>query len=380
MMGTWEVEWADGFNTWWAAGSRAAVTAAGNLARLTAGKPPLPPPPREGASPREVLETRRGAKLLLYRAPGDRPGLPIVVVASLINRHYVFDLLPGLSVFEHLNRAGFDLHVLDWGPPGEEGPGRTFADYVDDLVPWALRVASQRSGCARVPTLGYCLGGTLAAMHAARHPEQVGALVLLGAPIDFHQSGVMARFTDRRWFDADVLADAFGNIPPLLLQSAFKAMAAQNPWAKYGDLLSRGGDDDAVRHFVALESWLEDNVSFPGGVYRQYIRDCYQENLLVQGKMCVGGSPVDLGRIDMPVLDVVATRDHIAAPPSSRALLDVVSSTDKRVLEFDTGHIGLTTSRRALRELWPQVSAWLAQRAVAPQQVAPRRKRSRDVH
>ena len=71
-----------------------------------------------------------------------------------------------------------------------------------------------------MPTMGYCLGGTLAAMHAARHPEQVSALVLLGAPIDFHRSGVMAKFTDRRWFDADVLADAFGNIPPTLLQSA----------------------------------------------------------------------------------------------------------------------------------------------------------------
>jgi len=362
MIGTWEVEWADTWNAWWAEGSRAAITATGNLARLSAGKPPLPPPPREGASFREVLDQRRGAKLLHYPGQGEARR-PLVVVASLINRHYVFDLLPGLSVFEHLNRQGFDLYVLDWGAPGAEGPQRTFADYVDDIVPWAARVAIQRSGRPRVPTMGYCMGGTLAAMHAARHPHQVSGLVLLGAPIDFHQSGVMVRFTDPRWFDADVLADAFGNIPPFMLQSAFKAMAAQGAAGKYLDLLKRGGDEEGVRHFVAMESWLEDNVSFPGGVYRQYIRDCYQENLLIQGRMRVGGTPVDLTRIDMPLLNIVASRDHIAAPASSRAIMEVVSSTDKQVLEFDTGHIGLTTSRRAIRDLWPRVSAWLGAHA-----------------
>jgi polyhydroxyalkanoate synthase len=59
---------------------------------------------------------------------------------------------------------------------------------------------------------------------------------------------------------------------------------------------------------------------------------------------------------------VIALRDHICAPPASRALMERVGSTDKAVVEFDTGHIGLTTSRRAHAELWPQIARWLEER------------------
>jgi hypothetical protein len=32
-------------------------------------------------------------------------------------------------------------------------------------------------------------------------------------------------------------------------------------------------------------------------------------------------------------------------------------------MEFDTGHIGLTTSRRSLAELWPRIADWMEQQA-----------------
>src|SRR5262249_36439326 len=157
---------------------------------------------------------------------------------------------------------------------------------------------------------------------------------------------------ERGRFDGDLIADAFGNVPPWMLQSAFKAMAAADLPRKWTDLVKRADDEDAVRHFVALESWLEDNVAFPGGLYRQYIRGCYQENRLVRGDMKVAGRVVDLSRISMPLLNVVALRDRICEPPSSLALMERTSSSDKQVIDFETGHIGLTTSRRVLKEMW----------------------------
>jgi polyhydroxyalkanoate synthase len=135
-------------------------------------------------------------------------------------------------------------------------------------------------------------------------------------------------------------------------------------------LLLDGNEEPRVRHVVALESWLEDNLAFPGGVYREYIRGLYQDNALYEGRFVVGREAVSLGRLTAPLLNVIALRDHICAPPSSRALMDKIGASDKRVLEFETGHIGLTTSRRAHEKLWPQVIAWLAERNDPP--AAPR--------
>jgi polyhydroxyalkanoate synthase len=117
-----------------------------------------------------------------------------------------------------------------------------------------------------------------------------------------------------------------------------------------------------VRHVVALESWLDDNIAFPGGVYRDYIGALYQDDALVRGEFRVAGDKVALSSLTAPLLNVIALRDHICAPPASRALMDHVGSSDKRALEFDTGHIGLSTSKRALAELWPQITSWIEER------------------
>jgi polyhydroxyalkanoate synthase len=283
-------------------------------------------------------------------------------VASLINRYYVLDLLPELSVIDLLCRRGFDVYVLDWKAPGEDGPERGFDDYIDGAIAAAVRRASTGSD-GKVGMIGYCMGGTLAAIYAARHSQTLRWLTLLGTPIDFHQSGRLAGWTRPELFDADLVMDVFGNMPPWLMQSGFKLLNPVDGLSKMMRLHQNGGDEQAIRQFVALESWLDDNVAFPGGVYREYIKALYQDNALVAGRFRVAGEPVDLKRLTAPLLDVIALRDHICAPPSSRALLPLAGSDDKQVLEFDTGHIGLTTSRRSHAELWPRIIEWMVERS-----------------
>ena len=284
------------------------------------------------------------------------------MVSSLINRYYVLDLLPELSVIGLANARGFDVYVLDWKAPGELGPSLRFSDYVDGAIASAAADAARAAGASGVAVLGYCMGGTLAVMHAARHPQQVRSLTLLGTPIDFHASGILAGWTRRELFDADLLIDVLGNMPPTLMQSAFKLMNPADAIFKMLHLAEDGEDEQRVRHVVALEAWLDDNLAFPGGVYREYIKGLYQDNALVAGKFLVGGEPIALAKIVAPLLNVIALRDHICAPPSSRALQALVSSVDKTALEFETGHIGMTASRRALEQLWPRIFDWMVER------------------
>jgi polyhydroxyalkanoate synthase len=352
---------ADGVDAFAALSARARLHMHANLARAMRGRAPIPLVAGP-ATAHDVVADLPLARLLHYHAEGARRATPILIVASLINRYYVLDLLPGLSAIDLLRRRGFDVYVLDWKPPGAAGPDLGFADYLDGAIADGAEIAASAHGARGVLLLGYCMGGTLAAMFAARHPSQARAVALLGTPIDFHRSGVLAAWTDRRLFDADLVADVHGNMPAWLMQSGFKLLKPLDAALKMMRL-HQEEDDEALLHLVALESWLEDNLAFPGGVYREYIRALYQDNALARGSMRIAGEPLHLRDLVAPLLDVVALRDHICEPASSRALMDLAGSTDKRCLEFDTGHIGLSASRRSHRELWPAIAGWLEERA-----------------
>jgi polyhydroxyalkanoate synthase subunit PhaC len=72
---------------------------------------------------------------------------------------------------------------------------------------------------------------------------------------------------------------------------------------------------------------------------------------------------IDLREIKAPFLNVIASKDDLVAPSSSRALNDVVGSSDKSVLEFNSGHVGACIGSRAHKELWPKVGDWLKERS-----------------
>ena len=73
----------------------------------------------------------------------------------------------------------------------------------------------------------------------------------------------------------------------------------------------------------------------------------------------LGGKLVDLRRITMPVLNIIGTRDDLVSAESSRTITEVIASTDKKSIEFPTGHVGLCVSRAAHEKLWPKVGNWI---------------------
>lgn len=348
--------------------SRVTLHTQAAVARTVRGLAPIAGPCGPATRHQTVAELEL-ARLLHYPslapAAAERRA-PILFVPSLINRYYVLDLLDDLSVIRLLCERGHELFVLDWKATGARGPELGLADYTDDAIGEAVHRVTELAGCEQVGLLGYCMGGTLATIHAARHPERIRALCLLGTPIDFHASGKLAELVSPDRFNADALMDLFGNMPALLMQQGFKLLNPSDAWLKMMHMHYDCRDADWLRHWLAVEGWLEDNSSFPGGVYREYIRELYQKNALVTGQLELRGQPVELHRLVAPLLNVIALNDGICTPPSSRALMDRVGSVDREVLEFATGHIGLATSRRAHRELWPRVADWLDQRLALP--------------
>lgn len=326
------------------------------------------PMPKVGQTPADVIHRENKWQLLRFRPRPDGVAYrtPILLVPSLINRWYVLDLMPGKSFAEWLVDRGHDVFVIDWGTPGPEDRYLTFDDVCDRYLGRAIRRSARAAGTEKVHLLGYCMGGILTAIHAAARPERVASLVQLAAPVRFDDDGLLARWTRTKTFDVDALVDGFGNVPWQLMQSTFHMLRPTLSLSKTVAVLDRAWDDQFLDGFLAIETWGNDNVSFPGECYRRYIKALYQDNQLVHGTFTLSGRPARLESIDCPVLAVTFEHDHIVPWRSASELVDRVASEDKHHVHLPGGHVGAVVSRGAKKRLWPQLAEFWEERDSAP--------------
>lgn len=316
------------------------------------GEPPV------GSTPHEVVYSHGKMRLLRYAPARRLHRTPILFVYSMINRYYILDFLPGRSLIEFMRNKGFDVYAVDWGVPGAAEQRLGWEDYFS-MLRSAVRWTRRFSEAPDVSLYGYCMGGTMALAYAANNPAGLRNFVAQATPINFHDDGVFHEWTKPERFNVDAMVDAFGNVPVDLMEAGFSMMAPVQRMTKWLEVFRRIEDPDFVTTFLGMEHWASDNIPFPGEVYRQYIKDCYQTNNLYKGQMVVGGQKIDLGRISVPLLNIIAENDTIAPPPSSEAINKVVGSKDIETFRFKSGHIGLSTSSKGPKDFWPKIADWI---------------------
>ncbi len=313
---------------------------------------------RVGKTPHDVVHEENKWRLLRYRprAEGLAFRTPILMVPSLINRHYVLDLLPERSFVEFLVERGHDVFIIDWGTPSSEDRFLDFDTICDRYIARALRRATRFAKAPRAHLLGYCLGGTLAVIHAAVRPQRIATLSLLAAPIDFHDDGPLSRWTRTPTFDVKALVDGAGNVPWQLMQGAFQMLRPTLNLSKAVTLLDRLWDDDKLDSFFGLETWGNDNVSFPGACYERYISELYRNNALIAGTFTLSGRRAALENIRCPTLNVTFKHDSIVPEASASVLMQHIGSDTAEHLSLPGGHVGAVVSRKASRGLWPTMA------------------------
>lgn len=324
------------------------------------------PKPQVGITPCDVAYQENKWKLLHYRPrpEGLAHQTPVLMVPSLINRHYVLDLVPGKSFTEYLVNQGFDVYCIDWGTPTDEDRYVTFDDLVDTAIGRALRHAAAGAPGKKAHVLGYCMGGTLAAIHGAAHPEHIASFIALAAPIRFDDGGLLSKWTNSKGFDVNALINATGNVPWQLLQSAFHMLRPTLSLQKAVNVIDRAWNDEFLDGFFALETWGNDNVSLPGEFYRRYITDLYQKNLLITGRFTLSGKAIDLKNFTPPTLAISFQNDNIVPASSASALLEVIGASEKEHLHLPGGHVGAVVSKHAAKSLWPQLVSFFARHDV----------------
>ncbi len=323
---------------------------------------------RVGTTPADVILSAGTHRLLHYRR--ETPATyaePVLLCYALVNRPYILDLQAERSVVQQYLQHGFDVYLVDWGVPSDTDHVLTLEHYVCGFLKRAATLILDRHAGRSLHLLGYCMGGTMAAVLTALCPELARTLTLLAAPVDFAGTEtLLSLWTDPKHFDVDALIDAYGNCPGWFLQACFLAM---NP---VGNLVEKNiaffeqmDDPRAVQNHLALESWVNDNIPVAGEAFREFVKNLYQRNLLVKGELSLGGRRVDLGRIACPLLLLTAGKDHLIAPASTEGIRPHVASSDIASMEIGAGHVGLVVGSKAHQTLWPAATRWLGERSTS---------------
>jgi polyhydroxyalkanoate synthase len=288
--------------------------------------------------------------------------VPMLVVYALVNRFTMLDLQPNRSMVRNLLDNGQDVYIIDWGYADRMDRFMTMSDYIDGFLNDCVDFIRDEHALEAVNLLGVCQGGTFSAVYAALYPKKVKNFIPIVTPIDFDTNESLLNIWASA-FDADLMVDAYGNIPGDMMNNAYMML---QPFtlsvSKYINMANIMSDTEKLGDFLRMESWIFDSPDQPGETLRQFLKDFYQGNKLVKGEFTLAGRTVNLKNITMPVLNIYAELDTLVPPRSSKALRDHVGSKDVQELTFPVGHIGMFVSGKTQKTLAPKIAEWVNER------------------
>ena len=207
---------------------------------------------------------------------------PLLVVYALINRETMLDLQPGRSVVKIFQDHGLDLYMVDWGYPTRKDKYLTIDDHVNGYMDNMVDFIRKRHNVDRINLMGICMGGTFSVIYAALHPDKLKNLVTTVTPTNFDTDQGLLHIWMKA-VNADRMVDTFGNLPGDFLNFGFLLLnPARLMIDKYVGFFENMDNKAFVENFVRMEKWIFDSPDVPGETFRQFLKDCYQKNLLIQ--------------------------------------------------------------------------------------------------
>lgn len=324
------------------------------------------PAPVLGASPKDTLISRGTLRLYHYRPMSDEVyRVPILLVMATTNRGYIFDMVPGQSLVEFLLKAGFDVFMIDWEAPRADESRLGLDDYVLDFLPSCVSRVLEETGEPDLTVVGYCFGGVLSLLWAALHPgPPLKNLVTFTTPVNFKGMEMFQAWSDKRFFDVDRLLATYGNCPAEMLYSAFDMLRPGARIAGNIRLWDNMWNDEYVKSYRMFDRWATDMLPLAGRYFKETTEQLMWDNALHEGRMEVAGRKVDLNRIKVPFMHVVAEYDHIVPYEASKPLVPMIGSKDKQEVMLKGGHVSLVAGANAIKRLWPQLDTWLQERSL----------------
>ncbi len=222
---------------------------------------------------------------------------PILVMPAWINKYYILDLQPENSCVKWAVEQGHTVFVISWVNPDEKLSEKSFDDYMNEGPLAALEAIEQATGEKEISIIGYCLGGTLLAvtlawLHAKNQQKRVKSATYLTTMIDFSEAGELSVFIDEEQLKLlEHKMSQHGYLEGSEMAMTFNMLRANDLiWSFVVNNYLLGKDPFPFD----LLYWNSDSTRMPATMHSFYLRNMYQNNLLVKPKaLTIGGVAID---------------------------------------------------------------------------------------
>jgi polyhydroxyalkanoate synthase subunit PhaC len=244
---------------------------------------------------------------------------PLLIVPPWINKFYILDLNPEKSFIRWAVAQGLTVFVISWVNPDERHADKDFGSYMREGVLTAVDCIEQATRERELTAVGYCVGGTLVAATlaymAADGDKRITGATFFATQIDFADPGdlkvfvdaeqlkaVEERMAERGYLEGSAMANAFNMLRPNDLI-----------WSYYVNNYLKGKEPMPFDLLV----WNSDSTRMPAANHNFYLRHCYLQNDLSNGRMELSGRTLDLKKVTIPVYELATKEDHIAPARSA---------------------------------------------------------------
>ena len=267
------------------------------------------------ATPGKVIHQNDLCQLIQYEATTKKVlKRPLLIVPPWINKFYILDLNPEKSYVRWAVEQGHTVFVISWVNPDKRQAKKSFENYMREGIFESLDVISKATGSKSVNAAGYCVGGTLlsvALAHmAAKGDTRIKSATLFATQVDFTYAGDLKVFVDEEQIAAvEKQMSVRGYLEGRNMAAAFNMLRSNDMIWPY--VISNYFKGKEPPPFDLLY-WNADTTRMPAANHSFYLRSCYLDNTLAQGKMEIGGVTLDLKKVKVPVYNLATREDHIA--------------------------------------------------------------------
>jgi polyhydroxyalkanoate synthase len=306
--------------------------------------------------------------------------LPVLLVPPLAAPAICFDLRRGCSVAEHLLRRGRETYLVDYGPVRFGDRSLGLEHWIEDVIPNAVRAASEDAGGRPVQLVGWCLGGILGLLAQCADPRlPVASTALIASPFDFSRVPLVAPLRPIAAVTQGQLVTQLyrllGGAPAPLVKRGYQLAGVDKYVMKPWTILSNLDDRELLAQIEAVDRFMDGMHAYPGRTFGQLYHRFFRSNDLADGRLALTGRTLDLADVKAPVLAIAGRGDGIAPVAACHHVGELLPNAPAVRLETAPGgHLGVLTGRAARATTWVLLDGFLAEHEARPGTARRRRR------